>query len=67
MVVRGGREARVRARRAAAVPAAALLGAALGLGLYTFVYAKGYSYLTNNPQACANSALTWSMVIARGW
>ena len=32
----------------------ALLGAALGLGLYTFVYAKGYSYLFNNPQACTN-------------
>ena len=32
----------------------ALVGAAIGLGLYTFVYAKGYSYLTNNPQACSN-------------
>jgi cytochrome c nitrite reductase small subunit len=31
-----------------------LLGAALGLGVYTFVYAKGYSYLSNNPQSCAN-------------
>jgi cytochrome c nitrite reductase small subunit len=30
------------------------LGAAAGLGAYTFVYAKGYSYMTNNPQACAN-------------
>ena len=29
-------------------------GAVLGLGLYTFVYAKGYSYLSNNPAACAN-------------
>ena len=29
-------------------------GLALGLGLYTFVYARGYSYLTNNPEACAN-------------
>jgi cytochrome c nitrite reductase small subunit len=26
----------------------------LGLGLFTFVYAKGYSYLTNDPAACAN-------------
>jgi len=33
---------------------AAILGVALGLGGYTFVYAKGYSYLTNNPEACAN-------------
>jgi cytochrome c nitrite reductase small subunit len=30
------------------------LGAAIGIGGYTFIYAKGYSYLTNNPQACAN-------------
>jgi cytochrome c nitrite reductase small subunit len=27
---------------------------ALGLGLFTFVYARGYSYLTNDPRACAN-------------
>lgn len=32
----------------------ALLGAAFGLGLFTFGYAKGASYLTNDPQACAN-------------
>ena len=32
----------------------ALVGVAVGLGLYTFVYAKGYSYLTNDPQACSN-------------
>lgn len=31
-----------------------LLGIALGVGAYTFVYAKGYSYLTNDPAACAN-------------
>jgi cytochrome c nitrite reductase small subunit len=29
-------------------------GLALGVGAYTFVYAKGYSYLTNDPAACAN-------------
>ena len=34
--------------------AAILLGVAVGLGGYTFIYAKGYSYLTNNPAACAN-------------
>jgi cytochrome c nitrite reductase small subunit len=34
--------------------AAALAGTAAGLGLYTFVYAKGYSYITNDPAACAN-------------
>jgi cytochrome c nitrite reductase small subunit len=32
----------------------ALIGLLVGLGLYTFVYARGYSYLTNDPQACAN-------------
>ena len=34
--------------------AAALVGLFVGLGCYTFVYAKGYSYLTNDPRACAN-------------
>ena len=33
---------------------ALLLGVAIGLGGYTFVYAKGHSYLTNDPAACAN-------------
>jgi len=31
-----------------------LIGMAVGIGVYTFVYAKGYSYLTNNPASCAN-------------
>ena len=30
------------------------LGAAVGIGGFTFIYAKGYSYLTNDPGACAN-------------
>lgn len=29
-------------------------GLLLGIGGYTFVYARGYSYLTNDPAACAN-------------
>jgi cytochrome c nitrite reductase small subunit len=29
-------------------------GAAVGIGGYTFIYAKGYSYLSNDPTACAN-------------
>ena len=33
---------------------AATVGVLAGLGVYTFVYAKGYSYLTNDPAACAN-------------
>jgi cytochrome c nitrite reductase small subunit len=30
------------------------LGIVVGAGLFTFVYAKGYAYLTNDPAACAN-------------
>lgn len=32
----------------------ALVGVVVGLGLYTFVYAKGYAYLSNDPAACTN-------------
>ncbi len=31
-----------------------LFGIAVGICLYTFVYAKGASYLTDDPKACAN-------------
>lgn len=31
-----------------------LAGVALGLGGYTFVYAQGSAYLTDDPAACAN-------------
>jgi len=37
-----------------ALCAALLFGVAVGLCAYTFVYAKGYAYLTNDPQACTN-------------
>jgi cytochrome c nitrite reductase small subunit len=30
------------------------MGVAVGTGLYTFTYAHGGSYLTNDPHACAN-------------
>jgi cytochrome c nitrite reductase small subunit len=33
---------------------AGLAGLVIGIGAYTFIYAKGYSYLTNNPEACTN-------------
>jgi cytochrome c nitrite reductase small subunit len=33
---------------------ALLFGVAVGLCAYTFVYAKGYTYLMNDPQACIN-------------
>jgi cytochrome c nitrite reductase small subunit len=32
----------------------ALLGVAVGVGAYTFGYARGASYFTNDPAACAN-------------
>ena len=37
-----------------ALVAAILFGVVAGLGAYTFVYARGYSYLQNDPAACAN-------------
>lgn len=33
---------------------AALLGAVIAFGAFTFVYAQGYSYLVDDPGACAN-------------
>jgi cytochrome c nitrite reductase small subunit len=38
----------------AGVTAAVILGVAIGLGLFTFVYARGDAYLGNDPAACAN-------------
>ena len=29
-------------------------GVIVGIGGFTFIYAQGYSYLTNDPRACAN-------------
>ena len=40
--------------RTAAVAVGGLFGLATGLGAYTLIYARGGSYLTNNPKACAN-------------
>jgi cytochrome c nitrite reductase small subunit len=36
------------------VATAAMIGTALGLGVFTFVYAKGASYLSTDPAVCAN-------------
>jgi cytochrome c nitrite reductase small subunit len=33
---------------------AVLMGLAAGIGSYTFLYAKGASYMTDDPEACAN-------------
>ena len=37
-----------------AIAVAIAVGAALGLGAFTFVYAKGASYLSTDPAVCAN-------------
>ena len=37
-----------------AFAASLAMGLAIGIGAYTFVYAQGESYLTNDPSACAN-------------
>ncbi|MFN0246969.1 MAG: cytochrome c nitrite reductase small subunit [Kofleriaceae bacterium] len=46
----------MRARWAlvAAICATVLVGAAMGIGVFTFVYARGASYLGNDPALCAN-------------
>ena len=44
----------MRAGALAGVVAVITIGLALGVGGYTFVYAKGASYLTNDPRACVN-------------
>lgn len=41
-------------RRLRIALAAAALGGALGAGLFTFVYARGYSYFSEDPKACVN-------------
>lgn len=41
-------------KRGLIILAAALIGTMIGVGAFTFVYAKGASYLTSNPAACAN-------------
>ena len=44
----------MKASHASIVIATSLLGVVLGLGAYTFTYAQGWSYVTDNPTACAN-------------
>ena len=44
----------MRGRHVGAIVAAVVFGALVGLAGYTFVYARGYSYLSNDPGACAN-------------
>ena len=42
------------ASRASIAAASVVLGAAVGLGAYTFAYARGWAYMTNDPAACNN-------------
>lgn len=49
----GGRS-RGRVPRWAYVVLAALFGGVVGLGIFTFYYASGASYLSNDPTACVN-------------
>lgn len=44
----------MRLNRVEGIIIGAAIGLIAGLGMYTFIYAKGASYLTNNPAACAN-------------
>lgn len=41
-------------QRLLAITAALTIGLGLGVAAFTFVYARGASYLTNDPAACAN-------------
>ena len=50
---------------AAALAFAVSVGLVAGLGGYTFVYARGGSYLTNDPAACANCHVMEEYY--RGW
>ncbi|HQE84150.1 MAG TPA: cytochrome c nitrite reductase small subunit [Candidatus Hydrogenedentes bacterium] len=43
-----------RIARIAAIILGSVAGLGLGVGSYTFVYAKGFSYLGNDPATCAN-------------
>jgi cytochrome c nitrite reductase small subunit len=38
---------------------ATLLGIAIGLGAFAFVYGEGASYLSTRPEACANCHIMW--------
>ena len=44
----------MKASHTSIVIVAGVLGVALGLGAYTFAYARGWAYMTNDPRACSN-------------
>src|SRR5262245_54579529 len=43
----------MRLRRVQSIALGVSIGLAVGLGAYTFIYAKGGSYLTNDPSSCS--------------
>lgn len=48
------RSSRLARHPAAFTTLAVLIGAALGTGGFTFAYGRGWSYMTDDPEACAN-------------
>ena len=44
----------MNATQRARLTLAIVIGISAGIAGYTFVYARGYSYLSNDPKACAN-------------
>jgi cytochrome c nitrite reductase small subunit len=46
-------------QRTLAIITAALVGAVIGLGAFTFSYGEGISYLSTDPAACANCHIMW--------
>lgn len=50
--------------RALGVLAGVLVGVAVGVGVFTFLYARGASYLTDDPAACANCHVMESVYVA---
>jgi cytochrome c nitrite reductase small subunit len=53
------------AGRAGALLISALVGLLAGLGVFTALYAEGLSYLSNDPEACANCHIMWPQY--EGW
>ena len=50
----GGASGSTHRNTTIAVTLGVLIALAAGTGGYTFLYARGWSYLTNDPEACAN-------------
>lgn len=48
------RSAIMRHRLVQGIILGVVLGLPIGVGAYTFVYARGYSYMTDNAEACVN-------------